>query len=139
MSSNHTPALFEYSSRINRFSYLRNKGNHIGKKEPYKVGAYRMGVILGQTHADEFPEPSEKSLCSNKIYLKPSVFAHNMSREEFAASGMEAGASASFSLTTAISCTCHFISGAVICHLCALWGKWNSVSKLRHARVTSRL
>lgn len=91
-----------------------------GKKEPYKVGAFRMGVILGQTHADEFPEPSEKSLCSNKIYLKPSDFAHNMSREELAESGMEADASTSFSLTTAISCTSQFISCAVIRPLCPL-------------------
>lgn len=31
MFSNHTPALVEYSSRINRFPYLRNKGNHMGQ------------------------------------------------------------------------------------------------------------
>lgn len=93
------------------------------KKEPYKVGVYRMGVILCQTHADEVPEPSEESLRSDKIYLIPSAFAHNMSREKFAKSGMEAGTSAGFS--PAINCTSHFVSCAIVCHLCALWDKWH--------------
>lgn len=93
------------------------------KKEPYKVGVYRTGVILCQTHADEVPEPSDESLRSNKIYLIPSAFAPNMSREEFAESGMEAGTSAGFSPAT--HCTSHFVSCSVVCHLCALWAKWH--------------
>ena len=31
MFSDHTPACFEFSSRTNRFAYLRNKGNYMGQ------------------------------------------------------------------------------------------------------------
>lgn len=82
MFSNNTPALFEFSSGINGFAYLRNKGttgvrlnSMFRKKESYKGG-----VILCQTHADEVPEPSRKGYRQIKYIKHKYFFAQNVSK-----------------------------------------------------------
>ena len=64
MFSNHTPACFEFSSRTNRFAYLRNKGNHVGQmKNIWKDRPEQNEALLGwkyilyKTFADGVPKP----------------------------------------------------------------------------------
>lgn len=59
MFSKHTPALFEFSSGINRFTYLRNKGNHVVRVNLTRPiqGFVERRCILYQIRADQLPKP----------------------------------------------------------------------------------
>lgn len=64
MFSDHTPACFEFSSRTNRFAYLRNKGNYMGQiKNIWKDWPEQNKEFLGwryifyKTLPDGVPKP----------------------------------------------------------------------------------